>query len=106
MNENNKNSDRINVSQGSYPFTKYKIAELIVCAAAVVAGLLYLYTDIVGLAVLLPVFSLIFAAVTVLRYMDTKTLGGHGFAAYLPVFCWGFLTVCVIAAAVVYFVWY
>lgn len=107
MNENNKNnSGRINVAQGSYPFTKYKIAEIIVCAAAVAAGLLYLYTDLVGLSILLPVFSLIFAAVTLLRYMDTKRLGGHGFAAYLPVFCWGFLSLCVLLATVVYFIWY
>ncbi len=96
----------INVVRGAYPFTRYKIAELIVCVIAVVCGLLYLYTDVIGLAVLLPMYALLFAAVTYCRYKDTKALGGHGFAAYLTTACWGFLTVCVAVATAVYFVWY
>ena len=104
--DKNTSEKNTNMVQGIYPFTRYKIAELIVCVIAVVCGILYLYTELISLAVLLPMYALLFAAVTYCRYKDTKALGGHGFAAYLTTACWGFLTVCVAVAAAVYFVWY
>ena len=89
---------------GVKPFTKYRAIELVVCGFAVVLGLLYLYADMLSLAILLPLYCLVFAAVTVLRYLDTKAVGLKGFAAMLPVFCWGFLTCAVIVATAAYFV--
>ena len=106
MNEKKGSGDKLNVVRGAYPFTKYKIVELAVCAVAVIVGLLYLYADFVGLGILLPVYIVLFAAVSFCRYMDVRSLGGKGFAAYLPTFCWMFLTLAIAVAAVVYYVWY
>jgi len=98
-----KKDEKLNLSPGLKPFTKYRAAELIVCGVAVILGLLYLYAEIVTLAFLLPVYCAAFAAITVLRYFDAKAVGGHGFAVMLPVFCWGLLTAAVIAATAAYF---
>ena len=89
---------------GVKPFTKYRAIELAVCGVAVVLGLLYLYADMLSLSVLLPLYCVVFAAVTALRYLDTKAVGLKGFVAMLPVFCWGFLTCAVIVATAAYFV--
>lgn len=95
--------ETLSVAPGVKPFTKYRVIELIVCAVAVVLGLLYLYTDIVVLELLLPLYAVFFCAIAVLRYLDTKELGMKGFVSMLPVGCWAFLAVAVIVATVTYF---
>lgn len=101
--ESDRESDRLNVAPGVKPFTKYKGIELAVCGFAVILGLLYLYAGFLRLGVLLPIYCAFFAAITVLRYLDTKAIGGRGFAAMLPVVCWGILTAAVIVATGAYF---
>lgn len=86
------------------PFTRYKIVELAICAAAVIAGLLYLYAKIIPLGVLLPVFSVCFCAVAVLRYLDARATGTKGFVLVLSAVLWGVLALTVVAATVIYFV--
>lgn len=105
-NEQNKNKipEKLNVAPSVKPFTKYRAIELIVCGAAVILGLLYLYADMLTLSILLPLYSLFFCAIALLRYLDTKELGGKGFIAMLPVACWAFLAAAVIVATVTYFV--
>ena len=95
--------EKLSVAPGVKPFTRYRAIELAVCGAAVIFGLLYLYTEIVSLSLLMPLYCAAFAAITVLRYFDTKACGGRGFAAVLPVICWGFLTAAVIVATFAYF---
>lgn len=95
--------DKLNVA-GVKPFTKYKLIELCVCGLAVVLGLLYLYADVLTLSILLPLYSVFFCAIAVLRYLDTRDAGLKGFAAMLPVVCWGILAAAVIVATISYFV--
>ena len=99
-------ADRVTVAQNTRPFTKYKIAELILCAAAVILGLLYLYTDpkLIPLSVLLPVYSLVFCAIVPLRWKDLKASGLTGGFAVFTTAVWAFLALAVIAATAVYFV--
>lgn len=85
------------------PFTKYKAVELAICGLAVLLELLYLYAGFIHLALLLPAYCIAFAAVTILRYLDTKALGLRGFVAMLPVLCWGVLTIAVLVATCAYF---
>jgi len=92
------------VAPGVRPFTRWKAIELAVCGVSVILGLLYLYADLLSLAVLLPLYSAAFLAITVLRWLDTRAQGLKGFAAMLPVFCWAFLTAAVIVASCEYFV--
>lgn len=91
------------VAPGVKPFTRYKAIELLVCGLAVVLGLLYLYADLFGLALLLPLYCAAFLAITVLRWLDARALGLTGFAAMLPILCWAFLTGAVIVATAAYF---
>lgn len=104
--EPDKQPENLHVAPGVKPFTKFKAVELAVCGLAVILGLLYLYADFMGLALLLPLYCAAFAAVTVLRYLDTRAIGGKGFAAMLPVACWAVLTVAVIVATAAYFIQY
>ena len=109
MNKNDKNdknktpNEPFSVVPGMKPFTKYRTIELAVCGIAVILGLLYLYADVLSLAVLLPLYCAVFAAVTVLRYLDAKALGLRGFASMLPIICWAVLTCAVIVATGAYF---
>ncbi|MBE6723862.1 MAG: host attachment protein [Ruminococcaceae bacterium] len=99
-------ADRLNIAQNTRPFTKYKVIELILCAAAVILGLLYLYTDpkLIPLSVLLPVYSAVFCAIVPLRWKDLRATGlGGGFAVFTTA-VWGFLALAVIAATAVYFI--
>ena len=50
--------------------TKYRIAELCICAVALVCGLLYLCGHILPLGVVLPILFACFAAVPVCRYLE------------------------------------
>lgn len=98
--------DRLNVAQNVRPFTKYKVIELVLCAAAVILGLLYLYTDpkLIPLSVLLPVYSAVFCAIVPLRWKDLKASGLTGGFAVFTTAVWGFLALAVIAATAVYFI--
>ena len=98
--------ERPNFAPGSKPFTKYKIVELCLCGAAVILGLLYLYTKTVPLGVLLPLYAAIFWAIVPLRWKDAKTTGATGWLAFLSVVLWAVMALLVTAAAVVYFIWY
>ncbi len=66
-------------------FTKYRTAEVILCLVVVLMGVLYLYTELVSLGVLLPVFLAAFVAVPILRYLDDKARGIHGVALGISV---------------------
>ena len=109
MNEKNKHPaenpqpEKLTAAPGVTPFTRFKAMELIICGIAVILGLLYLYADFLSLSVLLPLYCAAFAAITVLRWLDARAAGSHGFAALLPTVCWGILTIAVIVAACAYF---
>lgn len=100
--------DRLNLAANTKPFTKYKVAELILCAAAVVLGLLYLYINpkIIPLSVLLPIYAAVFCAIVPLRWKDLKATGLTGGFAVFTTAVWGLLALAVVAATAVYFVWY
>ena len=97
--------EKLNVAQNTRPFTKYKIAELILCAAAVILGLLYLYTNpkLIPLSVLLPVYAAVFCAIVPLRWLDLKASGLKGGFAVFTTAVWALLALAVVAATVVYF---
>ena len=105
------NDDKFNSVPGIKPFTKFRAVEMVLCAAAVVIGLLYLYTDAVTLNVLLPCYSAGMAVITVMRYFDmkatnntsTSTSTGVGFIAKLPVIFSALLTILVLVVTVLYF---
>ncbi|MBQ3637469.1 MAG: hypothetical protein II953_03830 [Clostridia bacterium] len=98
----------LNVVPGTKPFTRYKVAELILCLLAVILGLLYLYTDpkIVPLDVLMPAYAAIFWIIIPLRLKDAKVLGTKGAARFFSVVVWVILALAVTAATAVYFIWY
>ena len=98
-------ASRLNVAQNVRPFTKYKIAELILCGAAVILGLLYLYTNpkLIPLSVLLPVYAAVFCAIVPLRWMDLKASGIKGGFAVFTTAVWALLALAVVAATVVFF---
>ena len=98
----------LNVVPGTKPFTRYKVAELILCLLAVILGLFYLYTDpkIVPLNVLMPAYAAIFWIIIPLRLKDAKVLGTKGAARFLSVVVWVILALAVTAATAVYFIWY
>lgn len=101
--------DKFNSAPGIKPFTKFRAAEMALCAAAVVMGLLYLYADAVTLSVLLPCYSVGMAVITVLRYFDMKATNdngantGAGFIAKLPVIFSALLTLLVLVVTALYF---
>ena len=98
--------DKLKLAQNVKPFTRYKVVELVLCALAVVLGLLYLYTDpkLVPLSVLLPVYTAVFCAIVPLRWKDMKTTGVTGKFAVLTVAVWTALALVVAAATAIYFV--
>ena len=65
--------------------TGYRIAEIALCLVVILVGILYLYTDIVSLWLLLPVFLAVFIAIPVLRYLDERKRGIGGMALGLSV---------------------
>ncbi len=109
--EKNKNFDdsaysdeleRLKIDPHVKPFTKFKIAELSLCAVAVILGLVYMYTELIPLGVLLPVYCVFFAVIPILRAVDVKRSGGN-LISFLPAVCWGFLAVCMVVATIAYF---
>lgn len=109
MDNKNKNraelpdDERLNMAPLPKAFTVQKIIEIAIGLIAVVLGILYLKTDLIPLGVLLPLYSVFFAAIPILRASDAKKTGG-GFIAYLPAMCWGLLAVCVIGVTIAYFI--
>ncbi len=100
--------DKLNIAQNTVPFTRYKAVEMILCAAAVILGLLYLYTNpkLISLDFLLPVYTAVFCAVVPLRWLDLKATGVKGGFAVLTTVVWGIIALVVMAATAVYFIWY
>jgi len=86
--------------------TGLKVAELVICLFAVVLGLVYLNTEWIPLAVLLPIYAAFFTAIPILRLTEAKQRGMKGLVPYLPALCSLLLAAAVIAACVVYFVKY
>lgn len=82
--------------------TKYRIAELCICAVALVCGLLYLCGHILPLGVVLPILFACFAAVPVCRYLEGKANGLSGITLWLPVFAMGLVAVIVLLAWIAY----
>lgn len=86
------------------PFTKYRLIEMILCAAAVILGLLYLYADhLVPLSALLPLYCAGFFGITLLRALDAKATGSRGLFTALTIACWGALGIAMVIATAVYF---
>ena len=88
---------------GPKPMGKFQLAELGICLAAVILGIVYLKTKVITLSVLLPLYTLAFAAITVLRFLDLRDRGEKRFAMRIPAICWAFLTAAIFAATVLYF---
>ena len=84
--------------------SKFRLAEMGICLAAVLFGVVYLYTDWISLSVLLPVYAVFFSALPVLRLAEAKKNGNTGFLAVLPAVCGILLALAVIGATVLYFV--
>ncbi len=84
----------------------FRLAELVICAAAVILGLIYLNTTLIPLGVLLPVYAVCFTALPVLRLLEAKRNGNTSFMAILPAVCYLLLSLVVIGATVLYFVKY
>ena len=85
---------------------KFKLAELVICMVSLVLGLIYLNTDWIPLAVLLPVYAMFFTAIPVLKLIEARKNGAKGVIAILPALCYLLLALAVIGATVVYFAKY
>ena len=96
MNNNGNNGP------GAY-LTGYRIAEIALCLVVILVGVLYLYTDIVSLWLLLPVFLAVFIAIPVLRYLDERKRGIRGLALGLSVGIASLPAAVVIVAIAAYF---
>ena len=64
---------------------RYRIGTLLLAAAAVGVGAVYLYFGTASLAVVLPVMSLCFTALCVLTWRGGKAAGAKGVTLVLPV---------------------
>ena len=83
--------------------TGYRLAEIVLCLVVILVGVLYLYTDMVSLWLLLPVFLAVFIAIPVLRYLDERKRGVKGMALGLSVGIAALPAVVVIIAIIAYF---
>ena len=90
-----------NNGPGAY-LTGYRMAEIALCLGVVLVGVLYLYTDLVSLWLLLPVFLAVFIAIPVLRYLDERKRGIRGIALGLSVGIAALPAVVVIVAIMAY----
>ena len=107
-NRENKNAaysddERLNIT-GEAPVTPFKIAEMIVCFAAAVIGLLYVYKALIPLSVLLPLFTACFIAVTVLRILDIRKTKVKKLSQYITTAVLGVLAAAMVLTTVFYFV--
>ncbi len=83
-------------------FTKYRAAELCICAVALLVGCLYLWAHILPLSVVLPIFFVCFAAVPIFRLGEGRANGLSGIALWLPVVAMGLVAVIVLVAWIAY----
>ena len=90
-----------NNGPGAY-LNGYRMAEIALCLVVVLVGVLYLYTDLVSLWLLLPVFLAVFIAIPVLRYLDERKRGIRGIALGLSVGIAALPAVVVIVAIMAY----
>ena len=90
-----------NNGPGAY-LTGYRMAEIALCLVVVLVGVLYLYTDLVSLWLLLPVFRAVFIAIPVLRYLVERKRGIRGIALGLSVGIAALPAVVVIVAIMAY----
>lgn len=65
--------------------TVYRAAELVLCLVVLLFGVLYLYTELISLWLLLPLFLIVFIAIPVLRFLDERKRGTKGLALGLSV---------------------
>ena len=79
------------------------VADLCLCAIAILLGLLYLNTTWIPLSVLLPAYIVIFSLIPILRLFDAKKKQTKGLAAWIPVIGWFLMDAIVIVAACAYF---
>ncbi len=86
--------------------TKFKLAELVISVFALILGLVYLNTDWIPTAVLLPIYAVFFTALPVLRLIEARKNGAKGLIAVLPSLFYLIIALVVIAATVIYFVKY
>ncbi len=84
----------------------FRLAELVICLAAVLLGIVYLNTTWLPLGVLLPIYAVFFTALPVLRLLEARKNGSTGVLALLPAVCYLLLSFVVIGATVLYFVKY
>ena len=99
----NQTPDPNRLNMAGRPFTRYRAAELVVCAIAVVLGLLYLKTDTISLGFLLLFYCFCFLAIPVLRWLEGKKLGPRGAVHWITIACWGFLAAAMIVVTAGYF---
>ena len=80
-------------------FSKYRVAELCICAVALLVGCLYLWTHILPLGVVLPILFVCFAIVPICRFLEGRA---NGLALWLPVLVMGLVAVIVLVAWITY----
>ncbi|MBE6598552.1 MAG: hypothetical protein E7638_03820 [Ruminococcaceae bacterium] len=83
---------------------KFRVAELVICLVAVAAGLVYLNTDLIPLGVMLPFFSVMFAALPIISIIEARMNGIRGVAVLLSVIGRVLIELVLVAATVAYFV--
>lgn len=86
--------------------TKFKLAELVISVFALILGLVYLNTDWIPTAVLLPIYAVFFTVLPILRLVEARKNGAKGLIAVLPSLFYLIIALVVIAATVIYFVKY
>ena len=100
-NEPGRKPDQLNMA--GRPFTRYRGAELVLCGIAVILGLLYLNTETVTLAFLLPFYSLCFIAIPILRWLEGRMLNLKGAVHWITIACWTALAAAMVLVTVGYF---
>ena len=83
-------------------FSKYRVAELCICAVALLVGCLYLWTHILPLGVVLPILFVCFAIVPICRFLEGRANGLSGIALWLPVLVMGLVADIVLVAWITY----
>ena len=65
-------------------FSPFKIAEMCIYFIALVLGFIFLYSSVIPISVLLPVYTLCLAAGAVLRFIDLKKSADRRLISYIP----------------------
>lgn len=100
-NEPGRKPDQLNMA--GRPFTRYRAAELVLCGIAVILGLLYLNTETVTLAFLLPFYCLCFIAIPILRWLEGRMLNLKGAVHWITIACWAVLAAAMVLVTIGYF---